>query len=97
MSLVAADGILDGPVSGAAAEIALEVAGQVFLLLLVERGGRHHHAGGAESALESLAVQELLLHRVEGAGVAGIPAGVPQVRARPSTVVTAWPSARTAG
>ena len=53
------------PVAGAAAQVALEVPRQVGLLLVVEGGRRHHHAGRAETALEALPVQELLLHRME--------------------------------
>ncbi len=63
--LEAADGVRDGPVTGAAAQVALEVPRQVGLLLVVEGGRRHHHAGGAEPALEALPFHELLLHRMQ--------------------------------
>ena len=65
IATVAADRVCDGAVTGAAAQIAFEVAGQVGSLLVVERCSRHHHAGGAESALEPLGLQELFLHRVQ--------------------------------
>ena len=72
--LAAADGVRDGPVARAAAQVPLEVPGQVGLLLVVERGRRHHHAGGAEPALEALPLHELLLHGVQSRG-AGFGAG----------------------
>ena len=69
----AADGVLDGVVAGAAAEVALEGAGQVVSARFVGEARRgHDHAGGAEAALERLRVEERLLHRVQLA-VAGEP------------------------
>ena len=69
MPFLATDGVPDGRVPRAPAQVALEVAGQVRPLLVIEGRGGHHHAGRAESALETLPVQELLLHRVKlGAG-----------------------------
>ena len=61
-------GVLDGPVAGAAAEVALEVPGQVLQLLLVEGRGRHDQPGGAEAALESLGPGHLLLHGRQRSG-----------------------------
>jgi hypothetical protein len=62
---VPANGVRDGPVTGAAAQVALEVAGQVVLLFVGECCRGHQHAGGAETALEALPLQELLLDRVQ--------------------------------
>ena len=67
-----ADGVLDGAVSRAPAQVPLEVAGQVCLLLVVKGGRRHHQAGRAKTTLEALPVQELLLHRVECGAVGGV-------------------------
>jgi hypothetical protein len=64
--LAAGDGVGDGAVAGAAAEIALQSDGQIVLLGLVQRGCGHHHAGGAKAALEGLGREEGLLHRVQG-------------------------------
>ena len=62
---VPADRIGDGAVAGAAAEVALQVAGQVLLLVLIERRCGHHHACGAEAALKALAFHELVLDRMQ--------------------------------
>ena len=62
---VSADRVPDGAVARATAKVALQVPRQVLLLFLVERRGGHHHARRAEPALESLRVQELLLHRMQ--------------------------------
>ena len=61
---LAAQGIVDRAITGAAAEIALQRMRQVGLVRLVERGRgrRHDHAGGAVAALEGLGVVERLLH-----------------------------------
>ena len=54
-------GVLDRPVAGAAAEVALQRARQIVELLWGEAGDRRDHARGAEAALEPLRVQEPLL------------------------------------
>ena len=61
----AVDGILDRAVSGAAAEVSLQCARQVLLLLLGERRRGHDHARGAEAALEAGGVAELSLQRMQ--------------------------------
>src|SRR5580698_9842417 len=58
----AVDGIGDRAIAGAATEIALQRMGQIRLLLLSERCDGHDHAGRAKAALESLRLQESLLH-----------------------------------
>ena len=59
-------GVVDGTIAGAAAEITFQRVGQVVLVGLERVGGhRHHHAGRAVAALEGLCVVERLLHRVE--------------------------------
>src|SRR5438093_2374699 len=63
----AMDGILDGAIAGAAAQVALQHMGQIRSLLVVERGDRHDHAGRAKSALKRLRVQKGLLHRMQSA------------------------------
>jgi len=62
------DGVADGPVAGAAAEIALEGNAEIPLLALVEGGRGHDHARRTEAALEALGCQEGRLHRVQGVG-----------------------------
>jgi hypothetical protein len=52
-------------VAGAAAEIALQPEWEVFPFLLRKTRGRHDHARRAESTLESLRIEERLLHRVK--------------------------------
>jgi len=54
--------ILDGVVTGAPAEIALETERKVFLFLIGKTRGRHDHARGAKPALEGLCIEERLLH-----------------------------------
>lgn len=66
----AADGVADGAITGAAAEISLQRARQVGALRGVERGRGHHHPGCAEPALESRRVDELPLHGMELVGTA---------------------------
>ena len=61
----AVDRVLDRAVSGAAAQVSLQRARQVALLLVGERRRRHDHARGAEPALEPGGVAELALHRVQ--------------------------------
>src|ERR1700686_899158 len=61
----AVDGILDRAVSGAAAQVSLQRARQVLLLLRGERRRGHDHAGGAEAALKTGGVAELSLKRME--------------------------------
>ena len=61
----AADGILHGAVPRAAAEVALELAGQVVEVGGGERRRGDHHAGGAETALEPLSGDEIGGHRVQ--------------------------------
>ena len=61
------DGIGDGTIAGAAAEIALERMRQIGLMRLIHRGDGHDHAGGAEAALEGLGIHERLLHRMQRA------------------------------
>ena len=61
----AVNGVIDGAVSGAPAQVAFQHAGQLVLGLTREAGRRHDHAGRAEAALERLGVEEGLLHRME--------------------------------
>ena len=61
----AGERVLDRPVAGAAAEIALERPPKIGALRLVERSRGHDHAGGAEAALEALRVEERALHRMQ--------------------------------
>jgi hypothetical protein len=63
--------VLDGPVAGAAAQIALERPGKIGQLIVVERRGGHQEPGRAEAALEALRVQELPLYGVEFAVLGG--------------------------
>ncbi len=58
-------GVLDGPVTGAPAQVALESPRQVRQFVLVEGGRGHQESGRAEAALEALGVEELLLHGME--------------------------------
>ena len=59
-----------GSIAGAAAQIALECVRQIGKLRLVQRRCCHDHAGSAKPALEPLRLKELLLHRVQVAGLA---------------------------
>ncbi len=61
----AVDRVLDRAVARAAAQVSLQRARQVLLLLVGERRRRHDHARGAEAALEARGVAELPLHRVQ--------------------------------
>src|SRR5215831_8023201 len=61
----APDGILNGAVTGATTEIALQHTRQVLAILLTEACRRHNHACGAETALETLRFYEGALHRVQ--------------------------------
>ena len=61
----AVDRVLDGAISGAAAQVSLQRARQVLLLLVGEGRRRHDHPRGAEAALEAGSVEELLLHRMQ--------------------------------
>ncbi len=63
----AVQGVIDRPVAGAAAQVALQRMGQIRLLFLGQRHRRHDHAGRAEAALEGLRVVEGLLHRMQRA------------------------------
>ena len=63
--LDSADCILDRVISGAAAEIALEHARQVLAVFLVEGGRGHGQPGCTETALETLCVDQRLLHGME--------------------------------
>ena len=73
-------GIEDGPVAGAAAEVAGQVVRQLLAVgsgaglgvTLVAGGQRHHEAGGAEAALRAVAVHQGLLHRAELLGAAQV-------------------------
>ena len=66
-------GIEDGPVTGAAAQVARQVVGQLLagglgagvLVMLVGRPERHHEARRAEAALRAVALDHRLLHRVQ--------------------------------
>ncbi len=66
----AAQRVLDGPVAGAAAQVALEQAAQLLRWGSrepgggVQAGGGHDEPGGAEAALEPLRVEEPPLDRV---------------------------------
>src|SRR5262249_51881777 len=60
----ASDRILDRAVAGAAAEVPLQIEGEILLRLLGEARRRHDHPRGAEAALERLGVEERLPHRV---------------------------------
>ncbi len=62
------DGVLDRAISGAAAQVSLQGARQVQLLLVGERRRRHDHARGAEAALEAGASRNC---RCIGAGSPG--------------------------
>ncbi len=57
--------IIDRPVAGTAAEIALQRPAEVLPLRLIERRRGDDHAGGAEAALKSLRVKERALHRMQ--------------------------------
>ena len=61
----AVDRILDRAVSRAAAQVSLQRARQILLLLIGERRRSHDHARGAEAALETGGVSELSLQRVQ--------------------------------
>ena len=60
-------GVRDGAVSGAAAQVALHGPRQVLPLRRGQGTGRQHHPRGAEPALEALGVHERALQRVQGA------------------------------
>ena len=68
------DGVHDLPVAGAAAEVAAQVVHHVGLgrrrLLVEQRHGGQQHAGRAEPALHRAVIDERLLERMEGIGVA---------------------------
>ena len=61
---LAVDRVLDRTIAGAAADVALQRGAEIGPLGLVQRSAGENHAGGAEAALESLRVEEGLLHRV---------------------------------
>ncbi|TPW00501.1 MAG: hypothetical protein USCAAHI_00053 [Beijerinckiaceae bacterium] len=63
----AVDGVMDGAISRAPAQIALERVRQVGTARVIERGHRHDHASGAEAALECLGVEKGLLDRMQRA------------------------------
>ena len=62
----AVQGVVDGTVAGAPAQIALERTRQIRPLLVVQCSRGQDHAGRAEAALEGLGIEERLLHRVHG-------------------------------
>src|SRR5262249_46469471 len=64
---LAVEGILDGAIAGAAADVSLERRAEIRLLRLVQRSTGQNHAGGAEAALEALRVEKGLLHRMGAA------------------------------
>ena len=79
--------VFDRAIAGAAADIAFQRRAEILPLRLVERRAGQDHARGAEPALKAPARR-------------GTPAASDACRlraARPSMVVTAWPSARKAG
>ena len=57
--------VVDRPIAGAAAEVALQRVRQIGLLRVGQRHRRHDHAGGAEAALEGLRIVKRLLHRMQ--------------------------------
>ena len=59
------DRVLDGTISGAAAEVSLQRARQILFLFVGEGRRRHDHPRGAESTLEPWSVQKPLLHRMQ--------------------------------
>ncbi len=61
----AGNGVVDGAIAGAAAQVAFHRARQIGALRLIERSGGHDHAGGAEAALETLRVEKGALHRMQ--------------------------------
>ena len=61
----AVDRILDRVITGASAEIALEIARQVLDLFFVQSRCGHDHAGRAETALETRRLHERVLHRMQ--------------------------------
>jgi len=61
----AADGSLDCAIAGTTTNVALQRPGKVLLLGLIEARRGHDHARRAEAALESLRLQESLLHRMQ--------------------------------
>jgi len=61
----AANGILDGPIAGAAANVAFQRRRQILALRLVEARSRDDHSRRAEAALEALGLQEGLLHGMQ--------------------------------
>jgi hypothetical protein len=63
----AGKGVVDRPIAGAPAQVALERMRQVRSLFFGQRGRRHDHPRGAETALEGLRIQERLLHRMQRA------------------------------
>jgi hypothetical protein len=60
-----ADGLADGAVARAAAEVAFHAAVEVIEIIAAQRRGGHGHAGRAESALEAEAVGDRLLHGMQ--------------------------------
>ena len=64
---LAVDRILDRTIAGAAADVALQRGAEIGALCLVQRGAGQNHPRGTEAALESLRVEERLLHRVRAA------------------------------
>ena len=59
------DRVLDGTISGAAAEVSLQRARQILFLFVGEGRRGHDHPRGAEPTLESRSVQKPLLHRMQ--------------------------------
>ncbi len=59
--------VLDRAIASAATQIAFQRRSEIGALRLIERRAGHDHAGGAEAALESLCVEERLLHRMDAA------------------------------
>ncbi len=59
------DGVLDGAIAGAAAQVALQRVAELGALRLIEGRRGHDHAGGTEAALEALRLEKRALHRVQ--------------------------------
>jgi hypothetical protein len=57
--------VVDRPITGAAAEVALQRVRQIGLLRVGQCHRGHDHAGGAIPALEGLRIVKRLLHRME--------------------------------
>ena len=75
----AVNGVVDGAIARAAAQVAFEHARQIVARVCVVEGGRRHdHARRAEAALKGLGIEKRLLHGMQ----------LPSAAASPSMVVT---------